>query len=96
MNNDFLVVAFGGLFGSFGVTLLAEIKKYFVNKRDSEIKLYSTFLALYSELVVEVKNAEYFLSEPIIIPDNLFSIQRFVRIHFLYRGRTIEIKRFLN
>ena len=73
MNNDFLVVAFGGLFGSFGVTLLAEIKKYFVNKRDSEINLYSTFLALYSELVVEVKNAEYYLSEPIIIPDNLFS-----------------------
>lgn len=73
MNNNFLVVAFGGLFGSFGVTLLAEIKKYFVNKRDSEINLYSTFLALYSELVVEVKNAEYYLSEPIVIPGNLFS-----------------------
>ena len=73
MNNDFLVVAFGGLFGSFGVTLLAEIKKYFVNKRESEINLYSTLLALYSELVVEAKNAEYYLCETNIVPDNLFS-----------------------
>ncbi len=74
LTSDFLVVIFGGLFASFGVMLLAEIKKYFINKRAAEDTLYFTLLNLYIELNIETKNADVYLNNPSTpVPDNLFS-----------------------
>ena len=74
LTSDFLVVIFGGLFASFGVMLLAEIKKYFLNKRTAEDTLYYTLLNLYIELILEIKNADVYLNNPSTpVPDNLFS-----------------------
>ena len=76
LNSNFLVVAFGGLFASFGVMLLAEIKKYHVNKHAVEDKLYYTLLSLYNELTVESKNADAYLNNPnTAVPENLFSFR---------------------
>lgn len=74
LSTDFLEIVFGGLFASFGVMLLAEIKKYSISKRSAEDKMYFALLGLYSELVVESKNADVYLNNPDSpVPDNLFS-----------------------
>ena len=74
INNGFLETIFGGLFASFGVMLLAEIKKYSISKRSTEDLLYFTLLGLYSDLVVEAKNVDVYLKNPDSpVPNNLFS-----------------------
>ncbi len=74
LSNDFLEIVFGGLFASFGVMLLAEIKKYSISKRTTEDLLYVTLLGLYSDLVVEAKNSDVYLKNPDSpVPNNLFS-----------------------
>ena len=68
------MTAFGGLFASFGVMLLAEIKKYFINKRLAEDSLYETLLNLYSELMVEIIQTNVYLDNlEKEVPDNLYS-----------------------
>lgn len=91
LSSDFLVVAFGGLFASFGVMLLAEIKKYFINKRSAEDMLYFTLLRLYTELIVEAKNAEVYLNnQDSMVPDNLFK-DRVPQISgYIYSLRNID------
>ena len=91
VSSDFLVVAFGGLFASFGVMLLAEIKKYFISKRSSEDMLYFTLLGLYTELIVEAKNAEVYLNnQDSMVPDNLFK-DRVPQISgYIYSLRNID------
>lgn len=74
LNSDFLEIVFGGLFASFGVMLLAEIKKYSITKKSTEDLMYFSLLGLYSELVVEAKNADVYLKNPDSpVPENLFS-----------------------
>ena len=74
LSSDFLEIVFGGLFASFGVMLLAEIKKYSISKRSTEDLLYVTLLGLYSDLVVETKNSDVYLkSTNVPVPDNLYS-----------------------
>jgi len=74
LNSEFLEIVFGGLFASFGVMLLAEIKKYSMSKRSTEDLMYFSLLGLYSELVVEAKNADVYLKNPDSpVPENLFS-----------------------
>lgn len=73
ITSEFLFVIFSGIFASFCVMLLSEIKKYIDNKRASEDMLYSSLLGLYIELTAETKNAEMYLSNPQeIVPSNLF------------------------
>ena len=74
LNSDFLEIVFGGLFASFGVMLLAEIKKYTMSKRSTEDLMHFSLLGLYTELVVEAKNADVYLKNPdSSVPENLFS-----------------------
>ena len=74
MNNGFLETIFGGLFASFGVMLLAEIKKYWINKKTSEDIMYITLLNLYIELVMETKYADLYVNHPNVeVPSNVFS-----------------------
>ena len=74
LNSEFLEIVFGGLFASFGVMLLAEIKKYSMSKRATEDLMYFSLLGLYSELVVEAKNADVYLKNPDSpVPEKLFS-----------------------
>lgn len=74
LNSNFLEIVFGGLFASFGVMLLAEIKKYSISKRSTEDLLYFTLLGLYSDLVVEAKNSDVYLKNTNVpVPDNLYS-----------------------
>ena len=85
------MVVFGGLFASFGVMLLAEIKKYFVNKRIAEDFLYDTLLSLYSELMIEVKNTDVYQSNPdAAVPDNLYSNRAPAMNGYLYSLRRID------
>ena len=74
LNSDFLEIIFGGLFASFGVMLLAEIKKYSINKRLAEDTLYETLLSMYSELMVEIINTNVYLDNlDKEVPDNLYN-----------------------
>ena len=74
LSSNFLEIVFGGLFASFGVMLLAEIKKYSISKRSAEDLMYFTLLGLYSDLVVEAKNSDVYLKNPSApVPDNLYS-----------------------
>ena len=74
INRTFLVAVFGGLLGSFGVMLLSEIKKYYINKRAAEDSLYFSLYQLYSELIVETKNTDVYLERPDIpVPENLYN-----------------------
>lgn len=62
--SSFFQIICGGLFGSFGVMLLSEIKSYSVNKKDSETIIYSAFLNLYSELKTEISIIDKYLNTP--------------------------------
>lgn len=74
INNGFLETVFGGLFASFGVMLLAEIKKYYINKKNMEDLLYFTMLNIYNELVLETKYADLYITHPSTeVPSNVFS-----------------------
>lgn len=96
INDDFLVVAFGGLFGSFGVMLLSEIKKYCLNKRAAEDVLYYTLLQLYSELIVEIKNTDVYLEhKESPVPGNLYSGRVPVIRGLLYSLQRLDYEPFL-
>ena len=74
INSTFLVAVFGGLLGSFGVMLLSEIKKYYLNKRAAEDSLYYSLYKLYSELIVESKNTEVYLERSDVpVPETLYN-----------------------
>ena len=74
MSSDFLEIIFGGLFASFGVMLLAEIKKYTMNKQIAEDNLYDSLVSLYAELVVQSKQTEVYLNnQTAAVPENLYS-----------------------
>ena len=62
--SSFFQIICGGLFGSFGVMLLSEIKSYSVNKKDSETIIYSAFFFLYSELKTEISIIDKYLNTP--------------------------------
>lgn len=76
ISNDFILVLFGGLFSSFCVMLLSEIKKYTDAKRTTEDLLYQQLLRLYTELSYEIENATMFLNNKSeIVPSALFDMR---------------------
>lgn len=91
INNGFLETIFGGLFASFGVMLLAEIKKYVINKRNLEDLMYFTLLNLYNELVLQAKYADLYITHPYAeVPSNVFSTGAFVICSYINTLRGID------
>lgn len=95
LSSDFLEIVFGGLFASFGVMLLAEIKKYHINRRNTENTLYFTLLNLYAELVIEAKSADVYLKNlDSMVPDSLFSDRATVINSYIFSLRGIDYNPF--
>lgn len=61
LNSDFLFSVFSGIFASFIVVLITEIKKYFDNKSMAEDCIYDNCVGLYRELTVQIKQLNMYL-----------------------------------
>lgn len=55
LNSNFLFSIFSGVFASFIVVLITEIKKYFDNKSMAENCIYDNCVGLYTELTGQIK-----------------------------------------
>lgn len=61
INSNFLFSVFSGVFASFVVVLITEIKKYFDNKSTAENCIYGNCVGLYTELTVQIKQLDMYL-----------------------------------
>lgn len=61
INSNFLFSIFSGVFASFIVLLITEIKKYFDNKIIAENSIYGNCIGLYTELTVQIKQLNMYL-----------------------------------
>lgn len=61
LNSNFLFSVFSGVFASFIVVLITEIKKYFDNKSMAENCIYGNCVGLYTELTVQIKQLNMYL-----------------------------------
>ena len=61
LNSNFLFSIFSGVFASFIVVLITEIKKYFDNKSMAENCIYGNCVGLYTELTVQIKQLNMYL-----------------------------------
>lgn len=61
VNSNFLFSVFSGVFASFIVVLITEIKKYFDNKSMAEYCMYGNCVGLYTELTVQIKQLDMYL-----------------------------------
>lgn len=60
-NGNFLFSVFSGVFASFIVVLITEIKKYFDNKCMAENCIYGNCVGLYTELTIQIKQLDMYL-----------------------------------
>ena len=61
VNSNFLFSVFSGVFASFIVVLITEIKKYFDNKSMAENCIYGNCVGLYTELTGQIKQLDMYL-----------------------------------
>lgn len=61
INSNFLFSVFSGVFASFIVVLITEIKKYFDNKSMAENCIYGNCVGLYTELTGQIKQLDMYL-----------------------------------
>lgn len=61
INSNFLSSVFCGVFASFIVVLITEIKKYFDNKSIAENCIYGNCVGLYTELTAQLKQLDMYL-----------------------------------
>ena len=61
VNSNFLFSVFSGVFASFIVVLITEIKKYFDNKSMTENCIYGNCVGLYIELTGQIKQLDMYL-----------------------------------
>lgn len=61
INSNFLFSVFSGVFASFIVVLITEIKKYFDNKSMAENCIYGNCVGLYTELTIQIKQLDMYL-----------------------------------
>ena len=61
INSDFLFSIFSGVFASFIVVLITEVKKYFDNKSMAENYIYGNCVGLYTELTGQIKQLDMYL-----------------------------------
>lgn len=64
IDSGFLFSIFSGIFASFIVVLITEIKKYFVNKHLTEDSIYANCVGLYTELTAQIKALDMYLKSP--------------------------------
>ncbi|MBD5499333.1 MAG: hypothetical protein HDR11_16555 [Lachnospiraceae bacterium] len=60
VNSNFLFSVFSGVFASFIVVLIIEIKKYFDNKSMAENCIYGNCVELYTELTGQIKQLDMY------------------------------------
>lgn len=74
ISSNFVFVITSGIFASFVVVLITEIKKYYENKRAIEDSLYNALCNLYTELTNEIKTTEMYLKNKIeCVPETLYN-----------------------
>lgn len=61
LNSNFLFTIFSGVFASFVVVLITEIKKYFDNKNMAENCIYRNCVGVYTELTAQIKQLDMYL-----------------------------------
>ena len=61
INSNFVFSVFSGVFASFIVMLITEIKKYFDNKSMAENYIYGNCVGLYTELTGQIKQLDMYL-----------------------------------
>lgn len=61
INSNFLFSVFSGVFASFIVVLITEIKKYFDNKSIAENCIYGNCVGVYTELTFQIKQLDMYL-----------------------------------
>ena len=61
VNSGFLFSIFSGVFASFVVVLITEIKKYFDSKHMAENCIYANCAGLYTELTVQIKQLDMYI-----------------------------------
>ncbi len=61
INSSFLFSIFSGIFVSFIVVLITEIKKYFDSKHMAENYMYANCVGLYTELTVQIKQLDMYI-----------------------------------
>ena len=61
VNSGFLFSIFSGVFASFVVVLITEIKKYFDSKHMAENCIYVNCAGLYTELTVQIKQLDMYI-----------------------------------
>lgn len=72
LNNNFLFSIFSGIFASFIVVLITEIKKYFDNKNIAENYIYNNCVVLYTELSLQIKQMDMYLkNKEELLPENI-------------------------
>ncbi len=72
LDSTFLDTIFTGIFASFLVVLITEIKKYFVNRRAAEDTMYSCCNGLYVELTRQIATIDMYLKDKTAtVPQNL-------------------------
>lgn len=96
LNNNFLLTLFGGMFASFCVMLLSEIKKYSVNKKSTEDLLYANLLSLYIEFTGEIRNLSMYLeNKNEIVPRNLLNNSAIVISNLNSTIRSVDYNPFI-
>lgn len=72
INSNFLFSVSSGVFASFIVVLVTEIKKYFDNKNTAEDCIYNNCVSLYMELTVQIKQLDMYLdNKKELIPEQI-------------------------
>lgn len=63
VNSGFLFSIFSGVFASFVVVLITEIKKYFDSKHMAENCMYANCAGLYRELTIQIKQLDMYIKD---------------------------------
>ncbi len=63
ISDEFLFTMLSGIFVSFLVVLISEIKHYYVNKRATEDVIYNTCVGVYIELTGQIRLIEMYLND---------------------------------
>ena len=63
ISNNFFLTVFGGAFGSTVVVLICELHRYWILKKETEIRIYSLLYSVLAEIVVSNNSARTYLQK---------------------------------
>lgn len=61
ISSNFFLTVFGGAFGSTVVVLICELHRYWILKKETEIKIYSTLYSILAEIIVSNNSTRTYL-----------------------------------